>query len=247
MRQTLAGLPAFLRYLGSFPPPDRVVEALARGPLAHCGAATAMVWQAGDDDLLHGVGAYGLSREEVDRYWTIPLAIDLPVARAVREDRLLVDDARTLPRDYLDGLDAHVLGGLVDRTAASVLVDMPIVHAGRTIGAYGFAATRAWDPEGSGPTICAAVASALALWMTHPRAGLDGVAPRPAREWSLAFTSRQREVLLLVESGLSNPAIALALHVSESSVKADLAQVMRALRTSDRREAPRRARALGLL
>lgn len=247
MMPTLGSLPAFLRYLGVFPPPAMVVEALARGPLAHCGVESAFVWQLDpEEETLHAVGACGFTPEEVDRYWSLPLAVDLPVTRSVREGRRLIANGATVPEEYLSGLDAQLLAQLVERTSAVALVGEPIVHAGRTVGALGFATRLRWDDDGPVPLILDAVLGALAVWMTHPRAGIDGLSA-PTREWSLAFTPRQRELLLLVESGLSNPAIALALRVSESSVKADLARVMRALRTSDRREAPRRARSLGLL
>lgn len=246
MTTTLASLPQFLRYLSAFPPPDRVVDALARGPLRHLGARTAMVWRLHRDDVLRVVGAYGHSAEELERYGTVPMSLDLPITRAVRARDVLIDRAELVPTTYLAGIDAPVLEALYERTSALTSVSVPIVHADRAIGAFGFAADQAWDPDGPGPAVLDAVAGALAVWLTHPRAALEGV-PTPPREWSLAFTPRQRELLALVESGLTNPAIAVALHVSESSVKADLARVMKALRTSDRREAASRARRLGLM
>jgi DNA-binding NarL/FixJ family response regulator len=86
------------------------------------------------------------------------------------------------------------------------------------------------------------------MWATHPRsAALDSPAPIGPREWSLAFTPRQKQVLRLAGEGLSNTEIAQRLMVSTSSVKQDLQQAMRALRTHSRQGAYDRAKGLGLL
>ena len=247
MKPTLAGIPQFVRYLSAFPPAARVTEAAARGPLAHVGARTLILWQVREGGILSAVGAYGHTAEELGRYAQVPLAVDGLSARAVNSRTIVGGDLSTPDMSALSRLDGTMLQGLITRTASRFGVNVPIIHAGHVVGAYGLSADATWTPDGATPVILEAVASALAIWMTHPRSEVGRAEINGSQEWSLAFTPRQHEVLRLVDAGLSTPTIATTLGVSESSVKADLQRAMRALRTSDRREAARRARALGLL
>lgn len=247
MRPTLAGIPQFVRYLSAFPPASRVTEAALRGPLSHVGGRTLFLWQVRDGGLLTAVGAYGHTAEEIGRYAQVPLDVDGLSARAVNSRTTVVEDLARPDLSALSRLDGTMLQGLVTRTSSRFAVNVPVFHAGEVVGAYGLSADETWDPDGAAPAILDAVASALAIWMTHPRAEVSRAEVSASHEWSLAFTARQQDVLRLVDTGLSTPAIAATLGVSESSVKADLQRAMRALRTSDRREASRRARTLGLL
>ena len=247
MKPTLAGIPQFVRYLSAFPPAARVAEAAVRGPLSHVGARTLFLWQLREGGILAAVGAFGHTAEELGRYAQVPLAVDGLSARAVNSLTTVVGDLSSTDMSALSRLDDAMLQGLITRTASRFGVNVPIIHAGRAVGAYGLSADATWTPDGDTPVILEAVASALAIWMTHPRSEVSRAEVGGSQEWSLVFTARQREVLRLVDADLSTPAIAATLGVSESSVKADLQRAMRALRTSDRHEAFLRARTLGLL
>lgn len=247
MTPTLAGVPSWIRYLSTFPTADRVVDALACGPLARCGARTALLWQLRGEEALVAVGAFGHTADELGRYGSVPLVVDSLATRAARAGSIQVDGIAPRAHSTLSTIDAAMLDLLVERTGATVAVNVPIVHAGRVVGAFGFASDRAWDPHGHERVVVGAVASALATWMTHPRSAVGSAAVTTSRDWSLDFSERQREVLRRVDDGLSTTAIAKLLGVSDSSIKADLRRAMRALRTSDRREAARRAQSLGLL
>ena len=247
MKPTLAGIPQFVRYLSAFPPASRVVEAAVRGPLAHVGGRTLFLWQVRDGDILTAVGAYGQTPEEISRYANVPLSIDGLSARAVRSATTVVQDLSATDVSRLSRLDDDMLQGLIARTGARYAVNVPVIHAGDVVGAYGVSVDQTWDATEIAPLILDAVASTLATWMTHPRSEVSRVEIAGPHDWSLAFTARQQEALRLVDAGMSTPSIATSLGVSESSIKADLQQAMRALRTSDRREAARRARSLGLL
>lgn len=247
MKPTLAGIPQFVRYLSAFPPAARVVEAAVRGPLAHVGGRTLFLWQVRDGDLLTAVGAYGQTPEEIGRYAHVPLSIDGLSARAVHSRTTIVKDLSSPDLSSLSRLDDAMLQGLISRTGARYAVNVPVIHAGDVVGAYGVSVDQRWESTAFAPVVLDAVASALATWMTHPRSEVSRAEIAGPHDWSLAFTPRQKEALRLVDAGLSTPSIATTLGVSESSIKADLQQAMRALRTSDRREAARRARSLGLL
>ncbi|MEU6035451.1 helix-turn-helix transcriptional regulator [Actinomadura sp. NPDC047616] len=79
--------------------------------------------------------------------------------------------------------------------------------------------------------------------MTHPAKTLPAPAADIDRHWigSLArvdrLTSRQLEVFLLLGRGMSNRQIAVALEVSEHTVKAHIAKVLRTLGLESRLQA----------
>jgi DNA-binding CsgD family transcriptional regulator len=248
MRSTLAGVPQFLRYLSTFPSPRNVVDSLFRGPLAQVGARSGNLWELREGTgSLVSLGAFASTPEEIDRYGIVPLDVDMAVTNAVRDRRVIVDEANVFGQTYLDAIDDALWQGLIDRVQGVSLVSAPICHAGVAVGALAFITDRHWSTVNAGDDLVDALTAALGLWITHSRAGLEHAAPSVSREWSLAFTPRQREVLRRVEDGEHTAQIAAGLEVSESSVKADLQGAMRALRTSDRREAADRARMLGLL
>ena len=64
---------------------------------------------------------------------------------------------------------------------------------------------------------------------------------------AISLSAREREVLALVSDGLSNPAIAKALFLSEATVKTHLLHAFEKLEVSDRTRAVTKAMELGLL
>ena len=248
MKATLAAIPQFVRYLSTFPPPQSVVDALAYGPLARLDAVSAILWglREGPSRLVT-LGSVGLSEQEAARYGVIPMQVDLPVTRALSTRSVIRVPVAQFGPDFIAGLDEQFVDEIFTRLGPVELVSVPILHANRPVGGLGFLTAGEWEQMPQAADALDAVSAVLGLWMTHPRAGLSNVAPPATRGWSLAFTSRQREVLRRVEAGQPTPRMAAELGVSESSVKADLQGAMRALRTSDRREAADRARLLGLL
>jgi DNA-binding NarL/FixJ family response regulator len=146
-------------------------------------------------------------------------------------------------------INSSIWEGLGEASDSGFLISVPIFASGITVGAFGFVSgqTRGFI-DGYAPII-SSISSALALWMTHPRmqayvqtTGLTGAASD-----SLHLTSRQRQILLLVEDGKSNAAIAHALGYSLSTVKQELQRTLHTLRVDGRRGAVARARELGLL
>jgi DNA-binding NarL/FixJ family response regulator len=116
------------------------------------------------------------------------------------------------------------------------------------VGNLGFVTNRRWSDDDEGRALLTCLGNVIGLWATHPRSGaMDAPGSVGQREWSLAFTPRQKQILTLVGEGMSNTDIARRLIVSSSSVKQDLHQSMRALRTHSRQGAYERALSLGLL
>jgi DNA-binding NarL/FixJ family response regulator len=70
-----------------------------------------------------------------------------------------------------------------------------------------------------------------------PKAAVEILAARSATAPSEALTEREREVLVLVASGLANKQIARRLGISEKTVKGHLTQVFQTLGVTDRTQA----------
>ena len=68
-------------------------------------------------------------------------------------------------------------------------------------------------------------------------AGAAGQSPRPKRTRVNGLTARQREVMILMSRGLTNPEIGDALGIAKGTVKAHVAAVLDALDASNRTEA----------
>lgn len=245
---SLGGLPQFIRYTSTYPEPSALITALRSGPLARRSMLAGFLWALVDGTHLVSIGHVGWSREMIDRYSIIPLELDLPVVRCVVGDVATIDLTVPFGRTYLSAIDDHFLGQQFESLGAVSIVNIPLRHAGIVVGALGLVTAREWESDVESERLLDALSSLLGLWATHPRSSaLDSSTPIGPREWSLAFTPRQKDVLRLAGEGLSNTDIAQRLLVSTSSVKQDLQQAMRALRTHSRQGAFDRARDLGLL
>ncbi|WP_007508553.1 response regulator [Pseudofrankia saprophytica] len=84
----------------------------------------------------------------------------------------------------------------------------------------------------------AAIASRVLAWFAS--GGRGALAPFPE------LTDREREILDLVARGLTNPAIARRLHLSDKTIRNHVSNVFTKLQVADRAEAVARARDAGL-
>nr|WP_245190257.1 response regulator transcription factor [Leucobacter exalbidus] len=106
----------------------------------------------------------------------------------------------------------------------------------------------------SGYLVKAGPATELAAGVRAVAAGQTVLAPTiaaqivaRAQKVPVALTPRETQILGLVAEGLSNPAIAVRLHIGESTVKTHLLHVFEKLEVSDRTRAVTRAMELKLL
>lgn len=245
---SLGFLPQFIRYLSTYPGPHDVLQALASGPLATARMNGGFLWILVDGNSLVSVGSIGWPRDLEERYSVIPIGLDLPAALAPREDRITLDGAEGFGTQYVGSIDEAYLDEHFAAKKVHSVINVPLRQARSVVGCFGFVTETPWHESEESDALLNALASALGLWATSPASGvLSGPLSASQREWSLAFTDRQKQVMGLVAEGHSNSQIARRLHVSLSSVKQDVQHVMRALRTHSRETALSRAQQLHLL
>lgn len=247
-RSTLGGLPQLIRYVSTFPDGDDLLDALQIGALRQRTMTGGYLWSLVEGVHLMRIASVGWHRDVVDRYAIIPVSVDVPAAMAVRQGAVQIDDIAGFGRAYLNALDDTLLTPHFDAMGARSSINVPLSHRGVIVGVLGFVTTEPWVDDDESRALLDGLSALLGMWMTHPRSGALDVSPSLGqREWSLAFTPRQRQILRMAGEGMSNSDIARDLLVSPSSVKQDLQQAMRALRAHDRATAYQRAVQLGLL
>jgi DNA-binding NarL/FixJ family response regulator len=99
----------------------------------------------------------------------------------------------------------------------------------------------------SGDAVVSPRITAKLIELAAPRLGARGPAAAAAAEATLSeLSAREREVFVLMGRGATNGEIALALHVSESTVKAHVGKVLQKLELRNRVQAVIRAYELGI-
>jgi DNA-binding NarL/FixJ family response regulator len=247
---SLAPLDRYLAYLTTFPDPNDACVALMRGPLSPLGAKSGSIWARYSDEEIRIIGSYQSSADVVQRYSSIPLDLDLPVSQCVMTGEMLVHELNSITSTFPAlALDSSIWKAISDRSQGTYLVSQPIIAAGMTLGAIGFVSSQTRGFIESFAPMLSSISSAVALWLTHPQTKQSvstvGLAVQPSA--SLGLTPRQQQILLLVEDGRSNAAIAHLMGYSLSTVKQELQRVLFSLRVHGRREAVQRARELGLI
>ena len=244
---SLRALPQFLRYARTYPAPEPLMTALARGPLSTYGARTGALWRREGDELV-SLARFGTTVEEAERYARIPLALDFDVCEAVRTRTPVWGDAHEIGDTRVGVVDGDFWNDLVSRVAGVSLVSVPLILADEVVGGFGFMTDTAWPDDEESQGFLEVVASVLALSLTHPLSPIPAPDPAAAQgQWTLTLSDRQAEIMRRVALGQRNREIASALGLSDSTVKQEVQRVMRSMRTSDRLIAAERARTLGLM
>jgi DNA-binding NarL/FixJ family response regulator len=158
-----------------------------------------------------GVAADVTGRHAAARFPSPMRPIDVVIAEATGDERLVADAAKALP-------SAHVVAVVEDAT-------VPITRRLLEAGASGVV-----DHARLPFMLPAAVRGVVAGLVCVPGSAGDVVLPP-------ALSTRERQVLAQMAGGLSNAEIAERLYLSESTVKSHAASAFRRLGVRSRREA----------
>jgi DNA-binding CsgD family transcriptional regulator len=221
-----------------------------RGPLSPLAVNVGSIWAQYELSELQLVGSYQSSSTMMRRYGSIPMNVDVPVVRCVATGEIGIDDLRTITQKFPAlAIDSPIWDSLTSESGATYLISVPLYASGITVGSFGFVSAQSRPFIETYEPIISSLASALALWITHPRMQSHVQTSGFSGDFTdfLHLTPRQIQILLLVEEGKSNAAIAHTLDYSLSTVKQELRRTLNALRADGRQEAVARARELGLL
>lgn len=221
-----------------------------RGPLSPLAVNIGSIWAQYEFSELQLVGSYQSTSTIIRRYGSIPMNVDVPVVRCVTTGEIGIDDIRTITKQFPAlAIDSAIWDSLTSGTEARYLISIPLFASGITVGSIGFVSAQSRPFIEIYEPIISSLASALALWITHPQmqAHVQTTGFTGAFTDFLHLTPRQVQILLLVEDGKSNAAIAHSLGYSLSTVKQELRRTLHALRVDGRQEAVACARELGLL
>ena len=247
---SLAPLEKYMEFLTTFPEPHAACTALMRGPLSPLAVNIGSLWAQYEFTELQLIGSYQFSSTMVRRYGSLPMNVDVPIVRCVVTGEMGIDDLHTITEKFpVLAIDSSIWESLTSTNEANYLVSVPLYASGITVGSFGFLSAQSRQFIEDYEPIISSLASALALWITHPRmqAHVQTTGFSGAFTDFLHLTPRQVQILLLVEEGKSNASIAHSLGYSLSTVKQELRRTLNALRVEKRLEAVTRARELGLL
>lgn len=203
-----------------------------------------------ESDELRLVSRNGFSEEANARYRGMSMRLRLPIVAAYRENRTIVTSTAGFVEDHaVLALDKPLWAEAVDELGPGSVVDAPIVSDGTPIGSLAFICTDDRTCTAEDFALVDGITAALGLWITHPDSGVAGslTSSGSGTQERIELTERQVRILGLVRAGKSNGGVAMALGVSESTVKQEMKRIMRTLRTDDRHTAADRATQLGLL
>jgi DNA-binding CsgD family transcriptional regulator len=246
---SIFAVPAFLRFLSTYPDPQEVCDALLLGPLASFGAQSVNIFLTTSRNTFKIVGANGMTAPLVPRYQELSCSIHNGISQTVLGAETVTTTMVTQFEIYPDlAIDRHLWEDTAKITGDLRIDLMPIVSNGKVIGVYTMFCSPEHKLARADYSFLEGLGHLLGVWATHPFTDTDLEASLSidTDEFAFMLNERQLQILELVEQGRSNAAIGVILGFSQSTVKQDLQRAMRVLRATDRTEAAARAREFGL-
>ena len=224
-----AELTAYLA--GGDPSGEEITKHLVLKSFAELSPTALYVAELSDDGYLTPVAAFGFDKVALANWGKFPLAMQIPITDAVRNDRcILIDSAEQLLSRY------PVIGEMEDVSYdwASVLA-LPMLPFGVAFAVLGSVPT--WDEELE--LYLRLVGSVVALHLIRQKNSKDipeFSRRKTSRPNGLDLSSRQKVILEMLTKGSTNLEIALEIGYSESLVRQETIEIYRTLGVSGRKE-----------
>jgi len=217
-----------LELLTSNPTGDEVARALALDYLLPFSATKIRITSVSSDDTLHFLGDYGWApstthSEEKSEVW-----------------RKRTDSIRDVK------INGDFFGTNPDRTTAAALLKIRGVTTGALVMHFHEPLSKALIEELE--AVLTHIVKPLALFFfIHPTFNPDSSNETPVANHVGAFTVRQLKILQAMSTGRTNHQIAIDLGFSVSTIRHESMRIYELLSVSDRQEAARKAKSLGIL
>lgn len=240
-------LPAFLRYLSTVPDPDNLVQALQDGPLRPFGATGTMIFVRTSDDALMSLAAADDVLDEVrDRYGLVPMSLDIPLTNTCRAGTIESVELQSLADTFPAlAVDRHMWTEMSSIGQTSYCA--AIKSAEESIGLFSCVVNPERALESVDLEVIEALRYALGMWLSRPEVALRIADRRHFGSAPYVLSLRQRDIVTLIDAGLTNAEIGDRLGYSTSLVKQEVQRMMRGLRVDGRVELVERVRALDML
>jgi DNA-binding CsgD family transcriptional regulator len=220
------------RYLaGGDPSGEEIARHLVLKSFAELSPTALYVAELSDDGYVTPVAAFGFDRVALASWGKFPLAMQIPITEAVRNDRcILIDSAEELLQRY------PIIGEMEDVSYdwASVLA-LPMLPFGVAFAVLG--STPTWDEELE--LYLRLVGSVVALHLIRAKNSKEIPEFRRGRTSKpngIELSSRQKVILEMLSKGATNAEIALEVGYSESLIRQETIEIYRTLGVSGRKE-----------
>jgi DNA-binding CsgD family transcriptional regulator len=224
-----ADLSAYLA--GGDPSGEEIAKHLVLKSFAELSPTALYLAELSDDGYLTPVAAFGFDRVALASWGKFPLAMQIPITDAVRNDRcILIDSAEQLLLRY------PVIGEMEDVSYdwASVLA-LPMLPFGVAFAVFSSVPT--WDQELE--LYLRLVGSVVALHLIRQKSSkeIPEFSRRKTHKPSgVDLSNRQKVILEMLSKGATNSEIALEIGYSESLVRQETIEIYRSLGVSGRKE-----------
>ena len=237
--------PAVLtRLLADLPPGNVAARAVLTGLPDEWGVTGTLLYLTADPGTLVAAGSAGVPADRLARIGKFSVRFPHPLTDAYRDLTAVAVVSEQIPSGWW-GLPHN---GDVGAPGARV-VFLPLTSRGTGVGMWCLEQDVTCDWGISEHQVAQAYSGVLALWMMETyRPGREADEPKIAARLSTGvLTERQVEILLCLENGKSNSAIASDLGYAPATVKKDVQHVLAVLGVHDRQTAVSEARRRGVI
>jgi len=249
--QGLLGLPQMMRFMSNCPDSQSAVDALLHGPFAHLDAIACHIYCYEEPYQLVLHGGRGLEESVMARCQSASLNFRTPLSDAFFNLEIeLLSFSEMLERyDNIRIADEPLWLQYIEVNGDQMLLCAPIVMNGVAVGAYSVFLPEDYKLTSVDYAVYGGIGALLGLWMTHKDQirSMERMKFQFIEETPVRLTDRQAAILSLVEEGRSVGSITRMLGYSQSTIRQELQRAMKILRVTDRTEAVRKARELGML
>jgi DNA-binding CsgD family transcriptional regulator len=216
---------------GGDPSGEEIARHLVLKSFAELSPTALYIAELSDDGYVTPVAAFGFDRVALANWGKFPLAMQIPITEAVRNDRcILIDSAEELLRRY------PIVGEMEDVSYdwASVLA-LPMLPFGVAFAVLGNTPT--WDEELE--HYLRLVGSVVALHLIRAKNSKEipefhrGRTSKPNGK---DLSNRQKVILEMLSKGATNAEMALEIGYSESLIRQETIEIYRILGVSGRKE-----------